>query len=435
MKKSLLIYGFFFVFAVSTAQSNYFPPINGDEWETIDPNELGWCQANIDALYDLLDTEQTKSFLLLKDGRIVLEKYFGDYTKDSVWTWNSAGKSLTAGLVGIGESEGILSIRDKTSDYLGVGWTSLPPEQEDSITLWHQLTMTSGLDERLFACTNKVCLTYKADPGTRWIYHNGPYSLLRNVLENATNLDYNVVTRQYLTSKIGITGLWVKSGFNNLFFSNARSMARFGVLMQNRGFWENTPIIPNDFVESMINSSQDLNPSYGYLWWLNGKTSYIAPGGAASFLGPIAPSAPEDVYVAAGANGQFISISPTKALVMVRQGDSRFTSLAPLELHDEIWKAILGLECTTTSRESNRIAVNNYEIFPNPTHEYLVIHSKEELKEKAYYSLIDQFGRKVASGNLAGSKTIDLSKFQNGIYWLKIFNTDRIYSLKKILKI
>ncbi len=46
------------------------------------------------------------------------------------------------------------------------------------------------MDERIFACTEPACLLYKVDAGTRWAYHNGPYALLRNVIENATGFDY-----------------------------------------------------------------------------------------------------------------------------------------------------------------------------------------------------------------------------------------------------
>ena len=56
--------------------------------------------------------------------------------------------------------------------------------QEDKVTIWHQLTMTSGMIDAgaLFECTDKSCLQYKADAGTRWAYHNAPYTLLENVI-------------------------------------------------------------------------------------------------------------------------------------------------------------------------------------------------------------------------------------------------------------
>ena len=70
------------------------------------------------------DVRGIKSSLILKDGRIIVEHYYGTYTADSAKYWTSVGKSLTATLVGLAQQDGILSINDSTSKYLG-GWTSV----------------------------------------------------------------------------------------------------------------------------------------------------------------------------------------------------------------------------------------------------------------------------------------------------------------------
>ena len=170
-----------------TAQS-YFPPTTGSQWDTVSPQSLGWCEDRIDSLYAFLEEKNTKSFVVLKGGKIVLEHYFGTYTQDSVWYWASAGKSLTAMLVGIAQSEGLLSIQDTTADYLGAGWTSATPAQEQAITIRHQLTMTTGLDDNVsdLDCLDPTCLGYLAEPGTRWAYYNAPYRLLLDVLAQAS---------------------------------------------------------------------------------------------------------------------------------------------------------------------------------------------------------------------------------------------------------
>jgi len=129
---TLLVYGFGI-----KSQTIYFPPLTGNSWDTISPSSLNWCQDSINSLYNLLASEQTKAFIVLKDGKIVLEKYFGTYTQDSVWIWYSARKSLTAFLAGIAQEEGYLNILNKTSDYIGTGWTSLPTAKEDLITVRH----------------------------------------------------------------------------------------------------------------------------------------------------------------------------------------------------------------------------------------------------------------------------------------------------------
>lgn len=218
------------------AQSLYFPPITGNTWDTISPTALGYCQPKIDSLYDFLEAENTKAFILLKDGRIVLEKYFGTHTQSSPWQWASAGKTITSFMVGIAQEEGYLSIADTTSTYLGQGWTACTPMQEEKITIRHQLTMTSGLDDGVVDpfCTLDTCLVYNADAGTRWSYHNAPYTLLDEVIENATGTTLNAYTTQKLKNPTGMTGSFIPIDYNNVFFSNARSMARFGLLILSR---------------------------------------------------------------------------------------------------------------------------------------------------------------------------------------------------------
>lgn len=71
-------------------------------------------------------------------------------------------------------------------------------------------------------------------------------------------------------------GRWVPLGYNNVYWSTARDMARFGLLTLNKGIWEaNQAVYTEGYYEQMVNSAQELNPSYGYLWWLNGKSKII----------------------------------------------------------------------------------------------------------------------------------------------------------------
>ena len=90
----------------------------------------------------------------------------------------------------------------------------------------------------------------------------------------------------------------------------------------------------------MVNSSQDLNPSYGYLWWLNGKKAITYPGLSTSFNTSLAPNAPADLFAAMGKNGQFIDIVPSENLVVIRFGESPDGSLVPVAFHDEMWQKL-----------------------------------------------------------------------------------------------
>jgi len=332
------------------AQSQYFPPVGSSEWQSSSPSSLGWNESPINDLYTYLQSKGTKAFIVLKDGKIVIEKYFGSFTVDSNWYWASAGKTMTALLVGIAQQEGLLNINNKTSQYLGNGWTSLPQAKEDLITVRHQLTMTTGLDDAVQPdndCTLPACLVYKSDAGTRWAYHNAPYTILDKVVENASGTSYNNYFQQKIRNVIGMSGLWIKTGFNNIYFSNPRSMARFGLLLLNKGKWDKTVVLSDStYFNAQINSSQSLNPSYGYLTWLNGKSNYMLPSLQLVFNGMLVPNAPSDMYSALGKNDQKIYVVPSQKIVIIRMGEAAGNiQLALSSFDNELWgklKLIIG---------------------------------------------------------------------------------------------
>ena len=234
MKKIIVI--LFVLLSVRlSAQNLYFPPNTGNTWDTLAPQSLGYCQASIDSLYNFLERNNTKAFILLKGGKIVLEKYFGLHTQNTPWQWASAGKTITSMMVGVAQQEGFLSINDTTSKYIGKGWTNCSVLQEDKITIRNQLSMTSGLDDGVTDpyCTIDTCLIFKANAGTRWAYHNAPYTLLDSVIESATGQSLNTYTSLKLKNPTGMTGAFLSIGFNNTYYSTARSMARFGLLILN----------------------------------------------------------------------------------------------------------------------------------------------------------------------------------------------------------
>jgi len=326
----------------------YFPPLAGSAWETLSPVSLGWNTTKIAELDAFMTNTNTRAILVLKDGKIVIEKYAGkqllnvalDFNASSNWYWASAGKTLTAAVVGIAEAQGKINLDGKTSDYLGTGWTSLTPAQENNITVRHQLTMTSGLDDGVANrdCTDPTCLIYKAGPGTRWAYHNAPYTLLDGVVANATGKTLNNYLTDELKSKTGMDGQYIQTGDNNVYYSTPRSMARFGLLLLNKGTWDKTLVIPEAFVTVMSTTSQTMNPSYGYLTWLNGKSSYLLPApGQIKINEAISPDAPADMFAAMGKNGQLINVVPSQQLVVIRVGDAPDTSLVPYTFQNDLW--------------------------------------------------------------------------------------------------
>ena len=117
-------------------------------------------------------------------------------------------------------------------------------------------------------------------------------------------------------------GFWNNGAIYKIYHSNTRSMARFGLLALNKGKWIDEQIINEPFFNESISTSQSINPSYGYLWWLNGKTSYMVPGGQTVYPGNLVPNAPTDMYSAMGAEDQRIYVIPSKNMIVIRMGDA-----------------------------------------------------------------------------------------------------------------
>lgn len=408
---------FFFTFALIfhfgwvASQVLYFPPLVGNQWDTIAPASLGWCVPRVDSLTDFLRRNNTKGCMILKDGKIAYERYFGTFTVDSAWYWASAGKTLTSVLVGIAQQEGRLSINDTTSKYLGVGWTSLPRAKEDLITVRHQLTMTSGLDDRVadLNCTYDTCLRYLADAGTRWSYHNAPYLLLHDVLEQATGLPINTYTFQKIMQPTGLRGLWSSDG---VFYSTTRSFARFGLMMLNKGKWNNTAILSDtNYFREMTTPSQLLNKSYGYLWWLNGQPSYQLPQVPMIIQGNLIPAAPNDVICGLGKNDQKLYIWPQQNLVVVRMGESAGGINPTLSGFDnQFWIQIMQLLCNVNSTTS--LQGTSISIFPNPTND--IIRFPSPLNQ---IQILDAHGKTVAIEKNQVSE-MNVQFLPPGMYWL-----------------
>ncbi|MBD2715925.1 serine hydrolase [Microvirga sp. STR05] len=410
----------------------YFPPASGT-WAGTTPQTLGWCQPQLDSLVAFLGRKGTKSFVVLKDGRLVVERYYGTYTQDSVWYWASAGKSLTATLVGLAQQDGLLSLQDSTTRYLGRGWTSAPALKERLITVQNQLTMTSGLDDTPPApCTNESqtpnCLLYRADAGTRWAYHTGPYRLLQDVLATASGLTINQYTNQRLASRIGMSGLWV----NDVYYSRARDMARFGLLTLARGNWNGTAVLRDTaYFRRMTTPSQPFNRSYGYLWWLNGQSSYMLPGLQLVFNGPLVPTAPTDMIAALGKNDQKIYVVPSQGLVVVRQGRAADNSVLATSAFDtQLWRYLMAtIECRPLAAAYP--ASQKVTLYPNPTAESVTVGL---LPGSSQLRLLDALGRPVQRWP-AAQTTLSVAELRPGMYLLQWLDTQgSVLASKQLLK-
>jgi len=418
-------------FCTAKAQT-YFPP-NVGNWDTVSLASLGWCTDSLNSLYTYLGQKNTKAFIVLKDGKIAMEKYYGQFNKDSVWYWASAGKTLIAFTAGMVQDQGYLKITDTSSKYLGSGWSSLTTAQENAITVRHHITMTTGLDDgvAISDCTEPACLQYKAAPGTRWAYHNAPFTLMHTILNAATG-NFTLFFTTKLRNKIGMGGLWVKGNgadsFNIVYYSAPRGMARFGLLLLNKGIWNGDTLLHDTaYFHQMTNTSQSLNLSYGYLTWLNGKSSYMIPQSQIVFPTSLVPNAPADMFAALGKNDQKIYVIPSTKMVVIRMGnDAGFPAPAVSAFDNELWGKLKDIFCSPTSTVST-VTTNSTSIYPNPANDRLYINIPAPCTA-SIYSITGQ----CLSTNTINTQTnsIDISKLMTGNYYVILRNEKETQTLR-----
>ena len=328
------------------AQNLYFPPDSGD-WARVAPEAAGWDAAKLDEAVEFAGERRSTGVVVLLRGKILAERnwdpesltgqtrYGFRKTADgrAIEDVASVQKSVTSTLVAIALSKGLVSLDDPVSKHLGARWTKATPDQEARITLRHLITMTSGLSDRL---------AYQAEPGTKWRYNTPAYQRTMQALAAASGMTPNELTKQWLTGRIAMRdSRWIeRPAMPGLlgFASTARDLARFGLLILAGGLWNGQTVVDNpEYLRKMHESSQDLNPAYGYLWWLNGKRFVRATGASGDNLNPHAPS---DMVAALGALGRKVYIVPSMGLVVTRIGANAQQRGEP-SFDRELWRRLM----------------------------------------------------------------------------------------------
>jgi CubicO group peptidase (beta-lactamase class C family) len=178
----------------------------------------------------------------------------------------------------------------------------------------------------------------------------------------------------------------------------------------------------------MISTSQNINLGYGYLWWLNGKSSYMLPTVQIVFPGSYAPAAPSDMYSGLGKNGQILSIAPSKGLVVVRMGNQASGGEVPNQLCNSIWARLNKAMCSITSVGENNSANARISVFPNPANS--VINVGLPQPDQAVLEIRNTVGQVIIREQ--NKTTIDVSALESGLYFLMIKQGTQTYTEKFI---
>jgi len=323
-------------------------PVEGDpdsiEWPDGDlvadkslPGEIdpAMLQAASDWAFNRRSPEQvTVSLLVLYRGEIVHERYAPGFDmRTRTRTWSTA-KSIAVTLFGMLVDEGRMTLDEP----LDIEWLpDLPSAQSDprrAITLRHVLQMSSGLDPvdsfgmeyatgsglAYWAGASSVNGARRRalvrEPGAVWEYENYDTLLAVYAMKRALGSEaaYHSYPRSALLDRIGMRNTLLSTDrfgdfiLSSQVYTNARDLARFGLLYLNDGVWNGKRLLSREwieFVRTPAPATAERGHFYGAQWWL-------VPDGR--------DDVPKDAYTTAGNRGQFVIVVPSHDVVIVRRG-------------------------------------------------------------------------------------------------------------------
>ena len=350
--RSLLFFSILLSISFSFAAGFYFPE-SDESWATVNPASVGWNADLLDRALAVAEERNSSGVLILHKGRIMAEGHW-DIVNPSTRYNNfvtgkdekgrviedvaSAQKSIVAVLAGMAQERGYLELDDSVSKYLGVGWSKASADQEQIITIRHLLSMNSGL---------ATDFSFESAPNTKWLYNTPVYHATMRVLSAATGLGRNELTVGWISDPLGMPNSqwtprhWASADIAVGYSTTVRELARFGIMIQAGGRWEDLVILQDsEYLADMLSPSQFLNPAYGYLWWINGQDfSVSAAPRTTRTEGTLIHSAPSDLVAMQGALDRKLYLVPSLDLIVARLGgDGRRQDSS---FNEAFWEALM----------------------------------------------------------------------------------------------
>lgn len=295
------------LFALTATASAASPPARlEDGWRVADAVASGWDTTTLDAMETAIAGGQapdTTSVLIVRDGRLLYERYFNDGGRDVLNNTRSATKSLTALLVGAAVDRGFIpGAQAKVYGFFGDRtWQNADPRKRD-FTVEDLLTMSSqwecdddnsfsaGNEERMYISADwtqfALDLPIKGYPswvarpadsphGRAFAYCTAGAFLLGAIVERATHRPLAAFAHDALEQPLGITrSQWQHSsegvgmgGGGTAYRS--RDLAKFGQLLLDEGRWQGRQVVSKDWVRAMttVHAQARADADYGYLLW------------------------------------------------------------------------------------------------------------------------------------------------------------------------
>ena len=260
---------------------------------------------------DYVKRQNVAGLIVVKDGKLVYERYELGNTVDSRWISYSVAKSVTSLLVGAAIKDGyIKSVDESVTDYLprlknssydessirnllqmssGVEWDEdyADPASDINSAPWHTLSVYEYLRQK----------PRKSAPGEVFNYNTAETNLVGTLLRSAIGNNLSTYLSEKIWRPFGMErdAYWVLSEPGGGEFGGSslnatlRDYARIGMFAMRNGALRNgRRVLPDGWMDDSIAPSKGY-AGYGYLWWLRGGGAYAARGifGQGIYINPV----------------------------------------------------------------------------------------------------------------------------------------------------
>ncbi|MEM9832989.1 MAG: serine hydrolase [Bacteroidota bacterium] len=266
--------------------------------------DSGFNKDSIENLLTLINNTPPNDFrglVVIRNNQLVIEEYFNTFWRNSIHDIRSAGKSVTAMLLGIAMKDGLVQSleQDVYSFFPKNKYPSLNKEYKQ-IKLTHLLDMSSGLDadtddpQSMGHSVNWIAkadwkgyilnIPLTSEPGKRWVYADINPLLIAAIIEETSGMSLKDYAKKKLFEPLGIeqfywyTNTADQTGAAGNLYLSTLDFAKLGVLIVNEGKWRGKQIIDPGYIQKLSQETFDLtedNPfadAYGMLWYKSHRT-------------------------------------------------------------------------------------------------------------------------------------------------------------------
>lgn len=299
-------------------------------------------RAAIDAAF-ADEKAATRAILVVRDGAVIAERYADGFAADTRFLSWSMAKSVTATMVGVAVRRGLINIEDAApvdawgsgDDRAAITWNDLLQMQSGLAFVEDYADTSSDVSKMLFRARDAGAVAankpLEHQPGSFWSYSSGTTNLIQRTLREtleANDVGYHAFARDEIFAPIGAASVVIEPDSSGTFvgssyiYATMRDWAKLGLLYLNDGVVGGVRILPEGWSRYVATPAAASDNFYGAQFWLNrsgadGRPQYV-------------PGVPEDAYMMAGHEGQYVLIVPDKRLVIVRTGMTRGVEPMPV---------------------------------------------------------------------------------------------------------